>query len=421
MIVNADSYQYLDTMPENSVDTVITDPPYGLKFMGKKWDYDIPRKDFWEKVYRVCKPGATMLIFGGTRTYHRLAVEIEDAGFEIRDCIMWLYGQGFPKSHDISKAIDKHLGNEREVTGTKRGHVNSSGNYDDDNYKWEPVYSAKDKPSSEQAQEWDGWGTALKPAWEPIIVAMKPIEGTYAENALKYGVAGLNIDGSRIKTTEDLGRANNDTATWGTYGSGNNSQYGKPIENQGRFPANLILDEDSAALLDKQSGDRKSAGKYTQSIEDDNTREFDTTDQISVKLPTSIYKNWYANEKGGASRFFYVAKASRSERDYGLDETVSIGHRAYGDYKGTEDHGTNMTETHVKNNHPTVKPIALLEYLCKLTETPTSGVILDPFMGSGSLGIAAHNTGRKYIGIEIDESYFKTAEKRIEAWKSRSQ
>lgn len=605
MIVNADSYQYLDTLSENSIDTVITDPPYGLKFMGKKWDYDIPRKDFWEKVYRVCKPGSIMLVFGGTRTYHRLAVEIEDAGFEIRDCIMWLYGQGFPKSYDISKGIDKYLGNDRTEFTIDEGYLarNPISDHKDDyqetsgNPSWKDgIESAKRfKPSSDEAQLWDGWGTALKPAWEsviiaqkpnyrldillsvidlenrlwsllpvelaethfklsnqelstvqntvqwnveelqhiqvdlldqmdtlqfvtvmysclntvrswrnilidhynqtnmytieteiskiidwktcklslsqitveyiirgamnqhgiwqyvfpvvksfqeelmklidtkepiaveyatekylipnfePIIVAMKPLEGTYAENALKYGVAGLNIDGSRIGTElrDKRVRTNNKVLDGDVYGSGINGSYADGYTDQGRFPANIILDEDSAALLDEQSGELKSGANKKGS-----TFAINKGGYAGGKGTITLERDYLAS-KGGASRFFYVAKASRSERDRGLDETVSTGHRAYGDYKDTEDHGTNMTDTQVKNNHPTVKPIALLEYLCKLTETPTKGIILDPFMGSGSLGIAAHNTDREYLGIEIDEHYFEIAKKRIDACKKQ--
>lgn len=411
MIINADSYQYLDTLEENSIDTVITDPPYGLKFMGKKWDYDIPRKNFWEKVYRVCIPGSIMLIFGGTRTYHRLAVEIEDAGFEIRDTIMWLYGSGFPKSYDISKGIDKHLGSERtEILGYTKGR--SSAIYEGGNSvgKDDPIT----KPESEQAQLWDGWGTALKPAFEPIIVAMKPLDGTYAENALTHGVAGLNIDGSRIGTEDNLNggaySGNTDKLVKEIYGEYNKlkpNQYQQPT---GRFPANIILDEDSAALLDEQTKDLK-GGTAVQKNRDGSVY----SKVYGIKHPSANDLGY--NDKGGASRFFYVAKASRSERDKGLDETTQIGHRACGDYKGTEDHGTNITNTAVKNNHPTVKPIALLEYLCKLTRSPTGGIVLDPFMGSGSMGIAALLTDREYIGIEIDQHYFEIAEKRIAAWK----
>lgn len=367
MIIHADSYQYIDTMEDGSIDTVITDPPYGLKFMGKKWDYDIPRRDFWEKVYRVCKPGAILLVFGGSRTFHRLAVEIEDAGFEIRDTLSWIYGSGFPKSHDISKAIDKHLGVEPtivEVTETKVGVFKHSGGGTPQDHT---SYIHKiTEPTSELAREWNGWGTALKPAWEPIIVAMKPVDGTYASNALQYGVAGFHLDAARIPTDEKRdvlggGRKGGD----GVYG------YSKPYDSfshpAGRFPANALFDEEAAEML------------------------------------------------GLPARFFYVAKASRAERDRGLEHMPDSA-TPFGQDKGDGlGRGISNTRTDIpiKNNHPTVKPIALLEYLCKLTETPTGGVILDPFMGSGSLAIAARNTGRDYIGIEIDEGYVAIAKERL--------
>ena len=373
MIIHGNSYEVLDTLETDSIDTCITDPPYGLRFMGKKWDYDIPRKDFWSKVYRVLKPGAFMLVFGGTRTFHRLAVEIEDSGFEIRDCIMWLYGQGFPKSYDISKGIDKKLGKEREILEKSS---NSRPNSERGNGLAHGIYGKEfdiTKPASEQAQLWDGWGTALKPAWEPILVCMKPTEGTFAENALIYDVAGLNIDGARIGTDE--------ITTW-TAKNGSTSKFGQiqvvnenkaaTKDHNGRFPANLILDEESAQMVDDQSGDRPSGKSNNNAV----------IGEQSNNIPLRRGKLIPRYDSGGASRFFYVAKASKKER--GKD-----------------------------NNHPTVKPIALLEYLCTLTSTPNGGIVLDPFMGSGSMGIAAYNTGREYIGIEIEEEYYKIAQRRI--------
>lgn len=221
-------------------------------------------------------------------------------------------------------------------------------------------------------KEWEHYGSGIKPAWEPILVAMKPIDSTFAENALTHHVAGLNIDGARIETKEDLGRLNNDSATWGNYGTGRNNQYGKPIEDQGRFPANIILDEESAQMLDDQSGDRPSGKSNNNAV----------IGEQSSNIPLRRGKLIPRYDSGGASRFFYVAKSSKKER------------------------GEN-------NNHPTVKPIALLEYLSILTKTPYGGIILDPFMGSGSMGIAAYNTGRKYLGIEIEKEYFEIAKERI--------
>lgn len=342
------------TLPECSVDTIITDPPYGLEFMGKEWDapwksdrrqvfdgsladdksspfkrqkvrygvggsyggrveqmhaFQKYMAEIWKAALRVAKPGAMLLSFGGTRTFHRLACAIEDAGWEIRDCIMWLYGSGFPKSHDISKAIDKKAGAKREVVGKGKGRTggkaqpNGGSTFSDDNYQWPGDYDIT-APATNDARLWDGWGTALKPAWEPIIVAMKPTDGTFVNNALKHGVAGFNIDGSRI-----------------------------PSEG-GRFPANVILDEEAGTLLGEQS------------------------------------------------RFFYCAKASKKDRGEG-------------------------------NNHPTVKPTALMEYLCRLTSTPTGGVVLDPFMGSGTTGLACKATGREFIGIELNEDYYHIAKTRL--------
>ncbi len=317
-------------LPDNSVDTIITDPPYGLEFMGKGWDKGVPGVDFWKAFLSVTKPGGMLLAFGGTRTFHRMTCAIEDAGWEIRDCMMWLYGSGFPKSHNFKEGKFK------------------------------------------------GWGTALKPAWEPIIVAMKPLDGTFAENAEKWGVAGLNVNGGRIGTeTVEKGRAGRtaDQFSKSTYANGKGYEGNNSIEGQstGRWPANLVLDEEAGAMLDGQSGvlhTHSGSGEY----KDKNNRvAFGKFNAVSIDIKAS---------SSGASRFFYCAKASKSER--GLD-----------------------------NVHPTVKPLKLMEYLCTLTKTPTGGVVLDPFMGSGTTGIAAKNTGRSFIGIEQNADYFKIAEARI--------
>jgi len=317
----SDCLKALSLMEDNYVDTIITDPPYALKFMGKAWDKVLPDIRVWQECLRVLKPGGFLLTFGGTRTFHRLTCNIEDAGFEIRDCIAWVYGSGFPKSHDISKAIGK--------------------------------------ASPEMAKQWNGWGTALKPAWEPIIVAMKPCEGTYVENARKHGVAGLNIDGGRIGTSDKLERKLGKTTV---SDSGWKSSKRSEIAGKdgGRFPANFILShypecengkchsDCPVRMLDEQSGISKSSG--------------------------------------GASRFFYCAKASKSERTM----------------KGK-----------VENKHPTVKPLKLVQYLCRLTKTPKGGIVLDPFMGSGTTGVACIKENRKFIGIEVDKEYYKIAKERI--------
>lgn len=325
-----DCLEKLKTLEDNSVDAIVTDPPYGLAFMGKKWDYDVPSKEIWKEALRVLKPGGHLLSFGGTRTYHRMVVNIEDAGFEIRDQIQWIYGQGFPKSHNIEKA-----------TG-------------DEKYK--------------------GWGTALKPANEPICLARKPLEKglTIAENVLKWGTGGLNIDATRVgyQSSEDF-----ESAKGGDSGSSNRSMKGwglsksipqsLKISSQGRFPANLILDETAAEML------------------------------------------------GEPSRFFYVAKASKRERNAGLENEVKQKQGARpnsADATGKfPDHDHRETGG---NNHPTVKPVKLMEYLCKLI-TPPNGIVLDPFMGSGTTGVAAKNLGFKFIGIEMNAEYMEIAKRRM--------
>lgn len=291
----------IKNMPDNSVDAIVTDPPYGLSFMGKKWDYEVPSIEIWKECLRVLKPGGHLLSFGGTRTYHRAVVNIEDAGFEIRDQIQWLYGSGFPKSHNLK-------------------------------------------------DDWQGFGTALKPANEPICVARKPLEKglTIAENVLKYRTGAINIDGSRI-----VGVAN---------------------DNAGRWPANIILDEAAAEILDEQSGILKSGSLAPGHIRGNGTGN-------SLTGGGGVIQKQYGNDSGGASRFFYVAKASKRERGEG-------------------------------NVHPTVKPIKLMEYLIKLV-TPAQGTILDPFMGSGSTGVAAKNLGFEFIGIEMNDEYFEIAKNRI--------
>lgn len=322
----------LKELKDNSVDSVVTDPPYGLSFMNKKWDHDVPSVEFWKEVLRVLKPGGHVLSFGGTRTYHRMAVNIEDAGFEIRDQIMWLYGSGFPKSLNVGKKIP----------------------------------------------EYEGFGTALKPANEPIVLARKPLsEKTIVDNVLKWGTGALNIDGCKIPSEKPIesGRAGrSSTEGFCTPNITNLKEY-----SEGRWPANVILDEIAGELLDEQSGVLKPAGNKDQSSRFKNT---------SGGCFSTHYENQksIATESGGASRFFYCAKASKSERNRGLENST--------------------------NGHPTVKPIKLMEYLIKLI-TPPNGVVLDPFMGSGSTGVAAKNLGFDFVGMELDQEYFEIAEKRI--------
>lgn len=494
-IYTGDCLKVMKDFPDNHIDTVITDPPYGLSFMGKDWDHGIPGVRFWAEILRVAKPGAMLLAFGGTRTFHRLTCAIEDAGWEIRDCLMWLYGSGFPKSLDISKTADKLdalerrqeralkftawmrencplssaqanlvMGTEAEAshyfTAGEQPHVSTRKHFEklrphfsvsapnwieqmveertveSEDYKRreitgkhsapaKSIYSQGDKkmnqdvnltaPATDLAKKWSGWGTALKPAWEPIILAMKKIDGTYAENAKKYGVAGLNIDGGRID-------GDMSTAHYGGVQLSDSNIFrklaGKSYKTQehskGRFPANLILDEEAAKILDEQSGERPTGA----------VQPYQSNVRNRVAYGTYRGESNYEKEadSGGASRFFYVAKASRSEREAGLSEAVSSsGAEVTGrkpDSPGLDNPRSGMRRKgEVRNIHPTVKPIKLMEYLVRLTKTPTGGIVLDPFAGSGSTGIACVLNDRPFILIDKDPRYCKIAKARIEHWR----
>ena len=395
-IYNGDCLEVMKTFPDNSIDTILTDPPYHLTsivkrfgksnsapakygtdgvfqrsskgFMGKEWDGGniAFTTELWKECLRVLKPGGTLLSFGGSRTYHRMACAVEDAGFILKDCIMWLYGSGFPKATDISKQLDKGVEREQEIEeiiqeenlfekekiikkekirkdGSATGSIVTTGTG-----KLKKEYK-QTKATTPEAKLWNGWKShGLKPAYEPIIIAMKSNEGSYANNALKHGVAGLNIDGGRIPMKdrkEYLKKRNSFRGYDGkktNWGVTQDTDMQIEASNIGRFPANIILDEEAAEQL------------------------------------------------GEPSRFFYVAKASKSERNAGCEEIDG-------------------------NKHPTIKPLKLMEYLCTLTKTPTGGIVLDPFAGSGTTCMACKKTGRPFIGIEQDKEYCKIAEARIEA------
>lgn len=401
-----DNLKSLKELPDNFVDSIVTDPPYGLSFMGKKWDYEVPSVEFWREVYRVLKPGGHILSFGGTRTYHRMVVNIEDAGFEIRDQVMWIYGSGFPKSHNIGKAIDKIQGNEREVISEqsapnikKRDWVNHGG---------ERLIHTTTKGTS----EYEGWGTALKPANEPICVARKPLsEKTIADNVLRWGTGGINIDGCRIATDDNLVRDNKTTPFSTTAGWNSNNCVGMLSgSTEGRFPANIIFDEDASELLDEQSGITKSTKRNNPSTKKEGS--------LFSDVGFTITGDGEYSDKGGASRFFYVAKVSKKERNLGLDSFEDKNETTPNSYKDgirINNRGEVREKSVTKNTHPTLKPINLMTYLCRLV-TPVGGIVLDPFMGSGSTGISAMIEGFDFIGMEMDEEYFKIAEARISSY-----
>jgi hypothetical protein len=330
-----DCIEQMKTLEENSVDAIVTDPPYGLEFMGKEWDgfgtplgFQTWSEQWAREALRVLKPGGHLLAFGGTRMYHRLAAGIEDAGFEIRDTLMWLYGSGFPKSHNLQG-------------------------------------------------EWQGWGTALKPAVEPIVLARKPLIGTVAANVLTHGTGALNIDASRIRTNgESLNGGTPEGTSNNVLGSGLGVSSGKSQMLNGRWPANILLDDEAAALLDEQSGVSKSPAPYA------NT---DSGSQ-SVFGVGGVSHSKEFGDSGGASRFFYVAKASRAERNAGLE----------------------------RNIHPTVKPVALMKYLIRLV-VPKGGKVLDPFLGSGTTAVAAIEEGVEWIGCEREPEYVEIIKARVAA------
>jgi site-specific DNA-methyltransferase (adenine-specific) len=412
-----DNLESLKKLPDNSIDSVVTDPPYGLSFMGKKWDYDVPTVEFWKEVWRVLKPGGHVLSFGGTRTYHRMVINIEDAGFEIRDQVMWLYGSGFPKSHNIGKAVDKIEGNEREVVGIKKhardGDV-SHQNWISKDYthsvevKNQGENMAKAMIQDRGYTKYEGWGTALKPANEPICVARKPLsEKTIAENVIKWGTGGINIDGCRIGTevrTTPVG-SNDDRDDKTLFGLNKTTHHKRVETTEGRFPANIILDETAAELLDEQSGFLKGDSPNRKPRKGGHREEYVGTDNNKVKNIIVVDKKF---DSGGASRFFYQAKVSEKERNLGLDL-----------FEGKEVIRQGLAGEHNnpihKNTHPTLKPINLMTYLCRLV-TPVGGIVLDPFMGSGSTGIAALLEGFKFCGMELDKDYFKISEARIESY-----
>jgi DNA modification methylase len=409
-----DCLEQLRLMPDNSVDSVVTDPPYGVSFMGKKWDHDVPSKEVFAEILRVLKPGGHALIACGTRTQHRMAVNIEDAGFEIRDVITWLYGSGFPKNMDISKAIDKAGGEKQDtqyvpqVSNEVYGHGKGKAAGVDRT----PGAKLSGNAITSAAKQWQGWGTALKPACEFWTLARKPLsEKTVAANVLKHGTGGINVDGCRVAgiAAVPFGRQTGE----GIAANGNGSTHGKMERTEfipnprGRWPANLILDEEAAEVLDGQSGISKSVSSPRNNKPSLNT---------CMKSGNLGHISRGHADSGGASRFFYVAKASKSERNAGLDDLPLKEVKSYeggpivsSDHPETSPGGSKLAQNH----HPTVKPVKLMTYLCRLI-TPPGGIVLDPFMGSGSTGVAAVREGFGFIGIEREPAYFEICKARIQ-------
>lgn len=411
-LYNGDSKQILPTLAENSIDSIVCDPPYELGFMGKSWDStgianDV---DLWKEVLRVLKPGGHLLAFSGSRTYHRMVVAIEDAGFEIRDQIMWVYGSGFPKSHNISKGIDKAAGAEREVIGTYSGVTKGDGG----RYNWHNTDEIGattvniTAPATAEAQQWQGWGTALKPAHEPIVLARKPFTGTVANNVLSYGTGGINIDGSRVGN-EIISTHN---APKGTFAGGEpdrGSDTSTYENHTGRWPANFIHDgSDEVVELFPDTAPSKAGIRRNKSgmgIHDSEKGTFGKGD---------VFGGF--DDRGSAARFFYCAKAGKRDRNEGLDGFEVKRSSGYGYDKGLGNAGEGMFKDRnpIKaNHHPTVKPTDLMRYLCRLI-TPPNGTILDPFLGSGSTGKAAMYEGFNFVGIELTEEYLPIAKARIE-------
>jgi site-specific DNA-methyltransferase (adenine-specific) len=412
VVYHGSNLDVLPTLPDNSVDAIVTDPPYELGFMGKSWDnsgiaYSV---ELWQECLRVLKPGGHLLAFSGSRTYHRMTVAIEDAGFEVRDMIAWVSNKTFPKSHNISKAIDKAAG-KREAVGV--GFV-TAGDYGTRNLK--APNRDYDDPDlvTDEAKKWDGWGTALKPTVEPVVMARKPFDGTIANNVLTWGVGGLNIDASRIGFGDEaidfdsVQRQSADNPI--KFGGAKPGDVVSMYKAEGRWPANVVFDEDCAGLLDQQSGVTKSPATYV--------RGADGFGQTSFGAgQTAGTESLNYGDSGGASRFFYVARASKTDRNEGLEELpeTKVGSfagnamQADGNKIGRNPERPNLL---AHNFHPTVKPTALMEYLVKLV-TPPGGTVLDPFTGSGSTGKAALLNGFKFIGIELTADYLPIIEGRL--------
>jgi len=406
-INHADIFEWAKNYQGAPFDAVLCDPPYELGFMGKSWDSTgiAFNKDMWEAVFNILKPGGHLLAFSGSRTYHRMAVAIEDAGFEIRDMIEWVYGSGFPKSLNIGKTIDKIQGNERVVTGSKSSDDIRGGNMMNQETKRITTYTTKG------TSPYEGYGTALKPAHEPCVLARRPIEGTVANNVLKHGTGGLNIDGSRIGHNEPVKTTNRKerSAGWNMENTGfdstkNDTASANPT---GRFPANLIHDGSDEVVglfpdTGKSSSSMRGAGGGGDKVQ-----------QLNYRADSLRGHN---DNGGSAARFFYTAKASKSERNAGLEGFEDRARPTMNSGIGGQ---PDQQRANNKNVHPTVKPLSLTKYLANLIKPPTGGRLLVPFSGSGSEMIGALQAGWEHVeGVELTEEYIPIAEARIKHWTS---
>ncbi|MFZ9334392.1 MAG: DNA-methyltransferase [Burkholderiaceae bacterium] len=397
-VLVGDCLHVMATMEACSVDAIVTDPPYELGFMGKSWDASgvAFRVEVWREALRVLKPGGHLLAFSGSRTYHRMVVAIEDAGFEIRDQIMWLYGSGFPKSHDVSKAIDREAGAVREVVGTKPGVRGADGTGMERQMPGKATGIKQERcevditaPATPEAARWQGWGTALKPAHEPICVARKPLRGTVAANVLAYGTGAINVDGCRVGWASD-----------------SDKQHGRPASSP---KAHNGLEGQAFKIRDRSQEDpeanQSSLGRWPANVIHDGSEEVE---------------GFFPGDDGAsAARFFYSAKASKRDRDEGLGGFNDV-HRVNGnrwtdqDYRVSRGDRPQSKESGPRKNiHPTVKPTDLMRYLCRLV-TPPGGLVLDPFTGSGSTGKGAVMEGFRFVGVELSPEYAAIARARIQ-------
>ena len=401
----------LKGMPDNSVDSIVTDPPYGISFMSKKWDYDVPSVEIWKECLRVLKPGGFLLSFSSTRTYHRMTINIEDAGFTIKDCIAYVYGSGFPKSHNVSCAIDKSFGHPNRGRAIPTASTYQASDVDKEN-KLTSNAVAPYEPITDEAKAWQGWGTALKPAYEPITVAQKPIKNTVANNVLEWGTGGINIDDCRIKLTSQDNLTRTQKSSKSTFSSNAKDWTTTTYKSAGRWPANFIHDG-SQEVLDLFPTDTKKTFFVGASSRKRNSCV--GLDKDTLRYGASNAPNNYG-DNGSAARFFYCPKASKKDKEEGLDNFEErIQAATYGDIGPMEGNPRKPNTGHIqriRNHHPTVKPTELMKYLCRLVTQP-GGIVLDPFMGSGSTGKAAILEGFRFIGCELDEEYLAIAEARI--------